>query len=223
MSSDDALNGFDENGDDRPPELYRLELGGEWGLWEFSGFGRQYVQSYSLYHALMAADQGDELSWYRLRGAISAYPWRGGWSSVDFFGNVISMVPRKHLPRIRRIQYASPGFIEITIGIILAAQAVKSVSKAYDKLHDSYVRTQRALRETKLMDMNVKKAELDVRQREMVMGLAESFRDDLEMRRFERLFRSMDIHPLAELKMFLALCRRIKPLSKLQKDDNIRF
>ena len=43
MASDEDLCDEDEEVV-TPPELYRLDMDGEWGLLELSGFGRQYVQ-----------------------------------------------------------------------------------------------------------------------------------------------------------------------------------
>ena len=220
---DDPFDDRDDGDSLPPPALYRLELDGEWGLLEFSGFGRQYVQSYALYHLLIAAERGDETSWHELRWALNAFPWRGGWSSVDFFDALVRIVPRTHLPRIRRIRYSSPGFIEITVGLILGAHALKAVIGTYDKLHDAYRKTQKAAKENKLLGIDVRRAELSLRQEELAAELAEELRDGLGMRQFEALLRSTDVKPLAELKIFLALCRRIRPLSNLQNDDSIRF
>ena len=221
MASDDEL--LDDDEEVEPPELYRLELDGDWGLWELSEFGRQYVQAYSFYHVLIAADRGNELCLYRLRWALHAFPWRGGWSSVDFFDALVRTVPRSHLPRVRRIQYSSPGFIEITVGIMAAAGAVKSISAAYNAIHESYRRTQRAAAEHKLLKIDVRKAELSLGKMELVDELVKELRDELKLQQFERLLRGLDTAPLAELKVYLALCRRIRPLSKLQDDDKIRF
>ena len=110
MADDDDV--YDDDDDHDPPQIYRLELDGDWGWWEFSGLGRQYVQVYSFYHVLIAADRGNEYCLDRLRWALRAFPWKGGWSSVDFFDALVRTVPRRHLPRIRRFEYSSPGFIE---------------------------------------------------------------------------------------------------------------
>ena len=39
---------------------HRLEIDGEWGLLELSGFGRQYVQVYSMLYALQCGAEGED-------------------------------------------------------------------------------------------------------------------------------------------------------------------
>ena len=216
---------FDDDYDDRlpPPETYRLELDGEWDLWEFSGFGKHYVQCYSLFHLLIASTNGNEVSYKQLDWALHAFPWKGGWSTVDFFDSIVRFVPSVHKPRVRRIEYSSPGFIEISVGIIFASYAIRSACAAYDKLHDSYRKTQRAAKENKLLGIDIRKAELDLRQEQIVTELAEDLRKELAMKQFEHLFRSMKVDDLAQLRVMLALARRMQPLSKLQRDKNIHF
>ena len=221
MASDDELRNDDE--DVTPPELYRLDMDGEWGLLELSGFGRQYVQVYSFYHVLTAAERGHELSLARLRWALHAFPWRGGWSSVDFFDALVRTVPRSHLPRLRRMRYSSPGFIEFTVGIIAAAGAVKALCSSYDSIHGSYRKTRKAALKEKLLRERVRMTELRRHEQELVLGMVAELRDELQMRQFERLLQELDADPLVELKVLLALCRRIKPLSQLQDDEKIQF
>ena len=93
------------NGDDFPqdaPGSRTLKVDGGWEFLELSNFGRQYVHIYSLIHALKAAagTSGDHEK--RLRWAFRAFPWRGGWSSVNFFQSLVDAVPNKHRPRIAK-------------------------------------------------------------------------------------------------------------------------
>ncbi len=221
--ANDLLNGLDDDDHDEPSlEVYRLGLDGDWGLWEFSGFGRQYVQSYAVYHLLISAESGDRFSLHRLQGSVNAFPWRGGWSSVDFFESVMNAIPRKQLPRIRRIQYSSPGFVELTVGLVVAAHLVGRACDIYDRIRESYTKTIKSLKENKLMNLDIKAKELDVRERELSLRLLEDHINAMEMHRFDRLLRSNDVNPLASLKMVLALSRRIKPISKLRREKKLR-
>ena len=221
MPSNDDSWRYDEHLS--PPELYRLKLDGEWGLWEFVGFGRQYVQSYALYHVLIAADRGDQYSWYRLEWFINSFPWRGGWSTVDFFDAMIRTVPREHLPRIRRIQYSSPGYVELTVGFLLAARSISKACEVYDRIQSSYAKTQKTIRENKLADLDIRKKELSVRERELSVRLLERQIDTMGIGEFSSPLKSKEINPLAAVKMLLSLSRRIKALSRLRKDDNIEL
>ena len=103
------------NGDDSPHGVagsYGLRVDGGWGLLELSEFGRQYVQVYSVIHALAAEAEERGALENRLRRTLRAFPWRGGWSSVNFFKSLIDAVPDEYAPRIAKIEYASPGSID---------------------------------------------------------------------------------------------------------------
>ena len=214
---------IDHHNDELP--VYSLRLNGDWGLWELSGFGRQYVQTYSFFHVLTLANQGDEVFMDRLSWALRTSPWKGGWSAVDFFQALVNTVPRDRLPRIRRIQYSSPGFIEISLGIISVAYVIRACCKTYDQLHDSYHRTYKAAKKRQLLSLDVRKMELDVHKREIefVDQAVTELSAVLQLRPFEGLFRDLNTNRLALLKVLFALCRRIEPMAKLQDDDQVKF
>ena len=67
-----------------PPEPYRLHMDGEWDIPLLVRFGREYMQVYSFLYVLESAARGNEFQKARLRLALHAYPWKGGWRLISF-------------------------------------------------------------------------------------------------------------------------------------------
>lgn len=118
----------------------RLPLDGAWSLLELSGFGRQYVQSYSFFHAIRFGADGEMegMVEYAFRG----FPWRGGWSTVDFYEVLQSIVPEDERCRVVAIEYASPGYIDL--GVVLSAAVaisgiVRHICKSIDRANATYI------------------------------------------------------------------------------------
>lgn len=129
---------------------HRISLDGEWGLLEFSGFGRQYLQTYAAIYALANLPAEDEIpADERVEYAFRAFPWKGGWSSVDFFSTLRYSVPKKHQPRVVEIEYASPGHIDLLLVVSIAlviSRSVKHVADHIDRFNTVYNNIQKGIR-----------------------------------------------------------------------------
>lgn len=210
------------------PEVnnHRLEMDGEWGLLELSGFGRQYLQVYSMLYALrFGADvEGAD---DRTVHAFRAFPWIGGWSAVDFYENLRVAVPRQHRPGIVAIKYASPGFIELAVVVTVAwniRRIVDHVCASIERASATYSNLYKAAMERKLLRVDARRAELELDREELHFAeeatrrLAGAIGLDLTDE-LERLTEN----PLARMKIMLSLYRRVRDLAKLQKSRRIRF
>ena len=200
-----------------PPQPYVLSLDGDWEFWELSLLGRQYVQCYCLYHVLLEANRGDDFSREHLLYSLNRYPWRGGWSSTDFFGSAMSWVHPLHRPRIRRIQYSSPGFVELLIGLRDAATSVKWLVENFRQIRPVYTAIHNRLRESELLSKPPKRR--TPTQEQMVEGALQELLNSMEMGEFDRMLTAAD--RLKTLKVMLAYCRRIRHLSELHDKDKI--
>lgn len=92
------------------PTRYPIPIGGDWFVGDLDRFSRAYAGLYGFFYCskprLVASIQG------RLNRALRA-PWEGGFSRVNLFDALAKAVPSFHDMQIRRIDYASPGEIEI--------------------------------------------------------------------------------------------------------------
>ncbi len=120
----------------------KLYIDGDWELTDLNILTRVYIQLYGLFYSLdIADDYLDE----EIQYIYGKYPWRGGFSAVNFYQNIFAKMPKQYKPSIKSIQYASPGFIELTQIVEVAkdvALIVGSVSaallagnKTYSSIH----------------------------------------------------------------------------------------
>ena len=205
---------------------HRLEMDAEWGLLELSGFGRQYVQVYSIVYALhFGAEEEDPEE--RTVHAFGAFPWIGGWSAVDFYDSLRIAVPAGHRPRIVAMQYASPGYIELAVAVGVALnirRIVDHVCSIIERANDTYSKLYKAAMERKLLRVDARRAQMKLARDELDFAeeatrrLAAMMGLDL-MDELERLTET----PLMRMKILFSLYRRVRDLAKIQKSKRIRF
>lgn len=208
---------------------HRLEIDGEWGLLELSGFGRQYVQVYSMLYALQCGAEGEdeEEPDDRTLRAFGAFPWTGGWSAVDFYDSLRIAVPHNQRPQILAMEYASPGYIEL--GVILGVavnirRIVDHLCSIIERANDTYSSLYRAAMERKLLKVDARRAQLRLERDELEFAedaarrLAATMDLDL-MDELERLTEN----PLVRMKILFSLYRRVRDLARIQASGRIRF
>lgn len=110
------------------PDRYVIRMGSEWSLRDLSDLPNNYSKVYAMLYSLQEmAPETD----HRVRRAYESYPWRGGYSTVNFFRSLESHLPAEALPQIRSMQYASPGYIELELDDRVAV-GVKNVITAFE-------------------------------------------------------------------------------------------
>ena len=103
---------------------YRVHMNGRWTLADLYDFPHALSQAYAFFYCLDLKVPSVDSE--RLDAALTGYPWRGGYSYVNLYTVLKNQVAPPHRPRIVSIQYASPGWIELS----LALAAVVKVSAA---------------------------------------------------------------------------------------------
>jgi hypothetical protein len=105
--------------------IYRVTLDGQWDLRDLHEFPHAYEQVYAFTYCfdsdLSPPDAG------RIDRALESYPWRGGYSVVNIYTVLMSEVVFEHRPRIKSIQYASPGWIDLLLNLNPAIKLAASV------------------------------------------------------------------------------------------------
>ena len=88
-------------------------------------FPHAYSQTYSFIYCFDSELNARDVE--RIDYALQGYPWRGGYSYVNIYTVLANQLPREHKPEVAKIQYASPGFMEILLNPEVALQVAKSV------------------------------------------------------------------------------------------------
>jgi hypothetical protein len=127
------------------PTKTKLRLDGRWTLEELSAATKDYTQLYGFAYSLLSdlpAAPREEIDYI-----YGKFPWRGGYSTVNFFNQLFHKIPPRLRPEVKRIQYASPGFIELyelPLVLVTLAGMVKAVCSAIGNAHDPTERFRRA-------------------------------------------------------------------------------
>ncbi|MBA6088585.1 hypothetical protein H4C81_06720 [Pseudomonas monteilii] len=203
------------------PNRVLLLLDKEWKLEDLAVVSKNYNQLYAFAYSLQT-----NLSAHNQQQVVTAYanlPWRGGFSTVHFFTHVFSRIPASNQPRVTRITYASPGFIELAAlasVCFIVARIVTTVANSIKTANDTYSHIRKGMQERKLSQIqaNLKEAELLMQTH------------DFCEQSCERLIRTMGISPhddavlnqrtqgnrLQKLKLLMSVYRRVAPLAEKQ-------
>ncbi|MCB4320620.1 hypothetical protein KOE80_00190 [Alcaligenes sp. 13f] len=208
-------------------EDIKLGLDGRWSLEELSDATRNYVQLYGFAYSLipdLPQPHHREVDYI-----YGKFPWRGGYSTVNFFNQLFHQTPPRLRPEVKRIQYASPGFIELTLLLAAAttvAGIVKAVCSSINRANETYRSIQKGAIEHKLAKINLANQELELKKRqidfckssseEMVKILGLSKVEDVQLER------RVQGNPVMKLKILLSVFRRAEPLAEQQNNRKLK-
>lgn len=205
----------------------QLELDGQWGLEELSEAMKDYIQLYGFAYSLISdlpSTRQEEVDYI-----YAKFPWRGGYSTVNFFNQLFHKIPPKLRPEVQRIQYASPGFIELAELLAVAATVaalVGAVCKSIKTVHDLYRSIQKASVEYELSKINLTKENLHLKQQQIVFcedsanRLAKALGlTDAQEQLIDQKVRG---NPVMKLKILLSVFRRVEPLAKRQAEGKLK-
>ena len=195
-----------------------VNLDKRWELNDFATFTKEYVDLYSFYYTLASVELNSES-----KMTFASYPWEGGYSVVNFFRKTYRLIRSDRRLRIIKIQYSSPGVIELS-GVLSIAQDISilvgaicasayAINRTYDTIKTSYIK--RKLARLKLKEMESKLTRDDITFiNQSVKQLSENFR--LNSGQVKSLSTVTKGNELIQLKMLLALYRRAELVAKQQ-------
>ena len=208
----------------RETDGFRVELAGEWSLHELHDYSHIFNQVYSMANHLERLRRGQTQpdSW-EIDGEtllLGSFPWKGGYSAVNFYNRLRSRIPRRERPRVLQIEYHSPGFLELAL-YVPAALAISAMVAAFLKNGHQLISLVRysykTLRDMDLMRIEAKRKKLELT-REQIDFLRDASGDLerlLEIPNAE-LIDELAPNDLAKLKLELSIYRRVKQLAKYE-------
>jgi hypothetical protein len=208
----------------RPPGSYTIHIEGDWTLQDLYVFPRTFEQVYFLIYSLISEHGDDALK--RIEHTYGAYPWKGGYSAVNFYDRLRFATPPEHRPRLASVSYASPGWIElawIAVPVALAAQrVVKAVLANIREANQTYQEIHRALSDRKLMRLEIRSKELDLSAKELafVEKCADQMARVLGLSDLQEMHRRTG-NPWLTLKILLSLFRRVRTLTDYQLEGKV--
>lgn len=98
--------------------IRRVNIDGRWGIEDLRRFSDLVQDAYAFVYALSGKGSGSTKQ--RMSALFRKYPWRGGFSSVNFFDDLYRIIPEAERADVSRISYASPGTIELRMDADIA-------------------------------------------------------------------------------------------------------
>ena len=197
---------------------YPIFIDKRWSLEDLYRFPRAYEQVYFAYEAVLPAP--DEQTNERIERAFQAFPWRGGYSAVNFYNQLKYATPPKKRPMIQQMRYASPGYIELFLNLPLALQvaiqvgaiagSIGTCNKVYNAIYSDIQR-----RKLLKLDVERKKIELTREQISLLTSSSEEMAKLLGLPSADPILRRTK-NPLVALKILLSIYRRVRTLAEYQ-------
>lgn len=207
--------------DDNPEGIYRIEIDKRWDLEDLYRFPRAYEQVYFALFSLFPHD--DESTRERIDRAYASFPWKGGYSAVNFYSNLKYILPKRQRPAVASIQYASPGWIELFHVVLPVAfgiaAVVKAVCSSINNANNTYTNIHKGLADRKMLRIEVDRKELELLEQHLNFVK----KANLDMAQILQLpasqievINAKTGSALKTLKIFLSIFRRVKILAEYQ-------
>jgi hypothetical protein len=195
----------------------RINIQGDWDLEMVSEVTHVYVQVYSagcfMLDPSLTPPPADEAETGRY-----SYPWRGGYSAVNFFRSVYAQLPARYRPEVLEIAYASPGFIELLGYSAALSLVVRTVTVNATKILAVYKDIQDQIAKRELNKLDARQRHAHARFVEAAYNrLAEAI--ELPAQATEKLHAATQKDAWARLKIALALSRRIEKVAQFEQSQ----
>src|SRR6202012_3179178 len=138
---------------------HKIRIAGKWDIRDLYVFPYSYEQVYSFLYALSNTDSSLNNSFV---AAGQRPPWQGGFSTINFYRKIYGLIPEEERPQIKRLEYASPGFIELGAVVLLVTQIDRILTNAFlswDKLDGIYNEIKRRNRKRRKEELKLKELE----------------------------------------------------------------
>jgi hypothetical protein len=210
-----------------PSAVRTFEIDGKWDAPDFSRFYAKIadVYAFAVINAKSIRKHLSDLDIATLKNAISDYVWKGGGSYVSFYSNLFETVRSLNPLDVAKIQYASPGTIEITGGAE-ALDEVTAVLKRYDEvgrsLADIYRSIEKLLEREKIRGGDKTASFSSSAVEKYAMELATNFATKLGVEEPSVLLNFCSDNPVIFIKIVMSYYRRGRDLAKFQAEGRVQ-
>jgi hypothetical protein len=208
------------------PRDYSIRLDGRWFLEDLIEIPRVYNQLYSFIYTLRHLYKKSVES--NATEIFSRYPWRGGFSAVNFYQQLKRTMPSLHEARVQEISYASPGTIRLELLVdtsIGVRDCVNSAAKNASMLEELQKQVRTVFRDEGLakIDGSVSRPRLNKTTRLFLERKADEIAGALGLSEYALDIRRMAGNDLLAVKILLSFYRRILKFSIFQNRGMIDF
>lgn len=208
------------------PGAYCINVDGAWFLEDLVEIPRVYNQLYTFIYTLR------HLYKRSVRGNASdifkRYPWRGGYSAVNFYSQLNQVIPSLHEPKVHAIQYASPGRIELELTVDTSKgvkRCINAAAKNAEFLRELSRDVKSHLRDEGLSKRkgNIEQLRIPKKSRSFLTKKSKEIANALALGPYIEDIRQMAGNELLTVRIMLSFYRRIKKFSDYQSQRKISF
>ena len=193
-------------------EIRSIVIDGKWGIGDLKQFPGLIQDVYAFAYSLKS-DKPAIRS--RLKSLYEKYPWRGGFSTINFFNDIYGAIPRKEEARISSIKYASEGELRVEVNKDIAQYLGVIINEmiSSDEIHDSYREVHKNLKEKKWLGRSARDFQLSPGQEKYLKGVIVDFAKKLGLSdRVDHITFLAKDDPLATIKILLSFYRKMARL-----------
>jgi hypothetical protein len=196
-------------------DLKIVNIDGQWEISDLKAFSDSVQDCYSFGFALLGA--AGKATTKKINSLFHKHPWRGGFSSVNFFKELYHNIPNEDRAGIKQIAYASPGEIKFYMNGDVAdstRELVNLINEEDSQSLKAYKLTHRHLQDMGWLGKSASDVQLSAQELENLgvvlessceaIGIADSTHHILELAGGD---------PLSAIKMVLAYHRRLQALA----------
>ncbi|WP_416057727.1 hypothetical protein [Stenotrophomonas maltophilia] len=158
--------------------------------------------------------------------------WRGGINAVNIFSGLRSVIPSIHRPKINRLQYASPGFIELDALPHLAKHIEQSIlnistAKEFENIQNLYNDVYVYFKKEKLSGFDdhssSRASNLSAAQASQLELFCDAFFNAFHWNAHKTTFTNLDNSPLSRLRVLLAYYRRARKVVYMMNAGKVKI
>jgi hypothetical protein len=218
--------------------IIHLYIDGKWDVEDFADFLKTYLQIYYLFNSLFTEKYSIDNE--RINYAYSLFPWKGGYSAVNFYQQLKFAIPKKDRPKITAIHFSSPGYIELLLLSKITeiiSEIITYVAGSIGICNGIYNKIYTDMQKRKLLRLKIKRKELRLDQEKIKLDNIILQNSDLEFinESNEDIAQILGLggelkelnkktgHPYITLKILLSLYRRIRTLAGYEKNNKLKL
>lgn len=198
-----------------------IKVDGRWDLEDLADFPQKLTAPYAF---LFSLQHSDHLLNASKNPVFQRYPWRGGFSTVNFFRDLYDRIPNKSRVLVKNIQYASPGTISFQASHeIMSAihQAVKLVDS--DKAYSRYQELRRGMTNRKLLGRSNQEVDIDSATEEFLRIGCKNLADAIKFQELTSLHLQSGNSWYVAAKYLLAYYRRLDELAQFYSSGKAQY
>lgn len=141
--------------------LLNIRLNGQWDLEDLSWFPKNYNQLYSFFYFLEMFEQTHPLAkeYVTTQGLKAHFLDGRGYSSINYYNYLSSLVPYNYKPFIKSIDYHSPGWLKIVALVYITSNIhmiTKNVCLSIREVNQTYSEIRKGMQERELTDEKIR-------------------------------------------------------------------